>query len=94
MQPGSPKKGEIWQADSHQHHDSTDHYHAPVVILTSHETEIFGMRTAAELGDIPVLSGAPGMDQVHPREKLFEDLTWFAHYVDGRLRPFHHRTTS
>ena len=52
------EKGEIWQADSHQHHDSTDHDHAWSVILASQEPEIFDMRTAAEFGDLPVLCGA------------------------------------
>ena len=52
------EKGEVWQADSHQHHDSTDHDHAWSVILASQETEAFDMRTAAEFGDLPVLSGA------------------------------------
>lgn len=52
------ENGEIWQADSHQNHDSTDHDHATSVILTSQETEIFDMRTSAEFGDLPVLSGA------------------------------------
>ncbi len=51
-------KGEVRQADSHQHHDSTDHDHATSVILASQETAIFDMRTAAEFGDLPVLSGA------------------------------------
>jgi hypothetical protein len=52
------EKGEVWQADSHQHHDSTDHDHATSVILASQETAIFDMRTAAEFGDLPILSGA------------------------------------
>ena len=52
------EKGEIWQADSHQHHDSTDHHHATAVILASQVTEIFDMRTDAEFGDLPALSGA------------------------------------
>ena len=51
-------KGEVWQADSHQHHDSTDHDHATSVILTSKETQTFDMRTAAEFGDLRLLSGA------------------------------------
>lgn len=52
------EKGEFWQADSHQNHDSTDHDHAWSVILASQEPEIFDMRTAAEFGDLPALSGA------------------------------------
>ncbi len=51
------EKGEIRQADSHQHHDSTDHDHATSVILGSQEAAIFDMRTAAEFGDLPILSG-------------------------------------
>ena len=27
------EKGEVWQADSHQHHDSTDHDHTTSVTL-------------------------------------------------------------
>ena len=52
------EKGEVWQADSHQHHDSTDHDHATSAILGSQEASIFDMRTAAKFGDLPVLSGA------------------------------------
>lgn len=52
------EKGEVWQADSHQHHDATDHDHATSVILGSQEAAIFDMRTAAEFGDLPILSGA------------------------------------
>ena len=52
------EKGEVWQADSHQHHDSTDHDHAWSVILAAQDTEIFDLRTAAEFDDLPVLSGA------------------------------------
>ncbi|MDP3342329.1 hypothetical protein [Frigidibacter sp.] len=52
------EKGETWQAESHQHHDSTDHDHATFVILASQEAEIFDLRTAAECNDLPVLSGA------------------------------------
>jgi len=52
------EKGETSQADSHQHHDSTDHDHSTSVILTSQETEVFDMRTATEFGGLPALSGA------------------------------------
>ena len=54
------EKGEVWQADRHQHHDATDHDHdhATSVILGSQEAAIFDMRTAAEFGDLPILSGA------------------------------------
>jgi hypothetical protein len=52
------EKGEIWQADSHQHHDSTDHDHTTSVILTAQENEILDMRTEAEFGNLPVLNGA------------------------------------
>lgn len=52
------EKGEVWQADSHQHHDSTDHDHAWSVILAGQATQIFDLRTAAEFDDLPVLSGA------------------------------------
>ncbi len=52
------EKGEVWQADSHQHHDSTDHDHAWSVILAGQDTEIFDIRAAAEFGDLPILSGA------------------------------------
>ena len=56
------EKSEVWQADSHQHHDSTDHDHdhdhATSVILASQEAEFFDIRTAAEFGDLPILSGA------------------------------------
>ena len=52
------EKGEVWQADSHQHHDSTDHDHAWSVIMAGQDTEIFDMRKAAEFDDLPVLSGA------------------------------------
>ena len=52
------EKAEGWQADSHQHHDSTDHDHATSVILASQETGAFDMRMDAEFGDLPVLSGA------------------------------------
>jgi predicted NUDIX family NTP pyrophosphohydrolase len=52
------EKGEVLQADTHQHHDSTDHDHSTSVILTLQETAVFDMRTAAEFGDLPVLSGA------------------------------------
>lgn len=52
------EKGEVWQADSHQHHDSTDHDHAWSVILAGQDTEVFDLRTAAEFDDLPVLSGA------------------------------------
>ncbi|MDO8885104.1 MAG: hypothetical protein U0934_08545 [Pseudotabrizicola sp.] len=52
------EKGEVWQADSHQHHDGTDHDHAWSVILAGQDTEIFDLRTAAEFDDLPVLSGA------------------------------------
>lgn len=52
------EKGEVWQADSHQHHDSTDHDHTASVILTSQETDVFDLRIAAEFGDLPVLHGA------------------------------------
>ena len=58
MQPGTPKKGEIWQADSHQHHDSTDYDHAAFAFLASLDTETFALRTAAEFSDLPGLSGA------------------------------------
>jgi hypothetical protein len=52
------EKGEKWQTDGHKHHDSTDHDHGASVILTSQEPEIFDRRTAAEFGDLPILSGA------------------------------------
>ena len=52
------EKSEVWQADSHQHHDSTDHDHAWSVILAGQATQIFDLRTAAEFDDLPVLSGA------------------------------------
>ena len=52
------EKGETWQADSHHHHDSTDHDHSWSVILAGQAPQIFDMRTAAEFGDLPVLSGA------------------------------------
>ena len=51
------EKGESWQADIHQPHDSTDHDHATSVILASQDTEAFDLRTTAEFGDLPVLSG-------------------------------------
>ena len=51
-------KGEIGQADGHQHHDSTDHDHATSVILASQEAGIFELRTESEFGDLPILSGA------------------------------------
>ncbi len=52
------EKGEVWQADSHQHHDCTDHDHATSVILVSQEAAIFDLRAAAESGDPLTLSGA------------------------------------
>ena len=52
------EKGEVWQADSHQHHDGTDHDHAWSVILARQATQIFDMRMAAEFDDLPVLSCA------------------------------------
>jgi len=51
------EKGDVWQADSHQHHDSTDHDHAWSVILAAQDAEIFDMRAAAAFDDLPVLSG-------------------------------------
>ena len=52
------EKGEVWQADNHQHHDSTDHDHAWSVILLGQATQIFDMPTATELDNMQVLSGA------------------------------------
>lgn len=52
------ERGEVWQADSHQHHDSTDHDHAWSVILTGQATQIFDIRAIAEFDDLPALSGA------------------------------------
>ena len=52
------EKGEVWQADSHQHHDSTDHDHSTVIILASQENEVFDLTTAIEVSDLPALSGA------------------------------------
>lgn len=52
------EKGETWQGDSHQHHDSTDHDHSISIIVASENTETFVVRTVIELSDLPVLSGA------------------------------------
>jgi len=53
------EKGEIWQAEGHQHHDSTDHDHSAVVILPDQDNETFDPRTATPLSDLLALSGAP-----------------------------------
>lgn len=52
------EKGEAWPAQGHQHHDSTDHDHSSVIVLASHENELFDLSTAIEPSDLPVLSGA------------------------------------
>lgn len=52
------EKGEIWQADDHQHHDSTDHDHSIVIILANQDNETFDLRTATPLSDLLALSGA------------------------------------
>jgi len=52
------EKGEIWQADGHQHHDSTDHDHSTVIILDNHDNETFDLRIAIELSDLLALSSA------------------------------------
>lgn len=52
------EKGEIWLADGHQHHDSTDHDHSTVIILANQENQMFDLRTAVEFSDLLALSGA------------------------------------
>jgi hypothetical protein len=52
------EKGEVWQADDHQHHDSTDHDHLTVIILASDAIGAFDLRSAIKLHDQPALSGA------------------------------------
>jgi hypothetical protein len=52
------EKGEIWPAQRDQHHDSTDHDHSTVIILASHENEVFDLTTAIKFSDLPALSGA------------------------------------
>lgn len=52
------EKREVWQAQDHQHHDSTDHDHSTVIILASHENEVFNLTTAIELSDLPTLNAA------------------------------------
>jgi hypothetical protein len=51
-------RGEIWQADAHQHHDATDHDHSTSVILAAQATHSFEAQGVIELRDPPVLTGA------------------------------------
>lgn len=51
-------KGEIWQAEGHTHHDSTDHDHTMAVILVSQVTSVLDLGTAIEPHDLPTLTGA------------------------------------
>jgi len=52
------QKGEVWQADGHKHHDSTDHDHSMVMILASDQNEAVDLTSAIELSDVPPLRGA------------------------------------
>lgn len=52
------EKGEVWQADGHKHHDSTDHDHSTMIILPSQQDQTFDLRAAIELNDLPALNGA------------------------------------
>lgn len=52
------ERGEIWQADGHQHHDSTDHDHSTVIILANQDAVTFDPRSAIQIGDLLALSGA------------------------------------
>ena len=51
-------RGELWQADVHQHHDSSEHDHSTSVVLGSQAADTFEAQEVIELHDLPVLAGA------------------------------------
>lgn len=52
------EKGEVWQAEGHTHHDSTDHDHSTAVILGTQVMGVLDPGTAIEPRDLPKLTGA------------------------------------
>lgn len=52
------ERGETSHAESHPHHDATDHDHSVSVILGSSDSQAFDIRSAIELNGLPALLSA------------------------------------
>ena len=49
------ERAALSQADSHSHHDATDHDHSASVILASQDGQMVGFRSVIELNALPAL---------------------------------------